>query len=268
MRVIGDLATFVSGAPRLVQAGPDPDIGVRFPINGQYVIPVPPGVSIPVSATSYIPAPGGDADGGDVASQGYAGLLAAYPQFANVYFNPLLTTGNVGELSTAFAFKDPVTTFISTPRFQSGRSGAPAGQMPGHTAILPINSAVTPSRPGLIVSNRIDIGALTLDCDGVQVGTDRFMVWWKLLGHTTTNDVAADTGTFAGLNSPALRLLSEVDQEFAGFTVYLSPDDGATWCPAGLLEPVSFAAKTKQIRIAFVNTTTSKVYLASFGILF
>lgn len=270
MRVIADLASFLSGTPKLVQAGPEPDLGVRIPVNGQYVIPIPPGVTIPVGPTSYTPAPGSDSDGGDVASQGYAGLLAAYPQFGHVYFNPLLTVGNVGELSSTAVFKDPGTANLFTPRFQTGRSAAgPTGQMPGHTALLAANAAVTPTRPGLIVSNLIDIGALTADCDGNLVGTDQFMLYWKLHGFATTEDIASDSGAFpVGTNSPAFRHLIEVDQEFSGFTAYLSPDDGATWCATGLLEPLSFAAKTKKIRVAFVNTTASKVYLSSFGVMF
>lgn len=211
-----------------------------------------------------------ETDGYDLASQGMSRLLAAYPMFGNVYFNPLLTEDHVGELDFTFDFVDPDTGETFKPRLQTGRESPldDSGQYPTHTALLPINTAVSPNRPGLLVSDEIDISAYTLDCDGNPAGTDEFMLWWKLYDHGTTEDVAADFGPLQGVNEPAIRQVLETDPEPTGFSAYISTDGGANWCPVGLLEPVAFCNKTKSIRIAFKNGRLSKSYIASFAVLF
>jgi len=212
----------------------------------------------------------GFVDGYDLASQGMARLLAAYPMFGNVYFNPLLTADHVGELDFNFSFKDPSTGEFFKPRFQTGRESGvdDAGQYPTHTALLAQNEGTLIPRPGLLVTEEIDISAYTLDCDGKSVGTDEFMLWWKLYHFEITHDIASDFGATQGTNSPAIRYVEEMDQEPSGFSAYISIDGGANWCEVGLLEPVSFCEKTKKVLIAFKNTGNVKRYIASFALLF
>lgn len=272
MRIHVDLQSHVvAGNPRIIQVENEPEIGAggQTTVNGKYIIPVPNGLDFPVDNSSYVLS-AGVVDGGDVASQGMARLLASYPQFGNVYFNPLLTPDHVGELDPTFQFRHPTSGEIHTPRYQTGRAtgSIPEGQMPTHTALLPINSTLSTSRPGLLVSNNIDIGPYTLDCDGNEVGADEFLLYWKIYAFEVTHDVAADFGAHAGENTPALRRILEMDQEPSGFSAYISTDEGANWCPVGLLEPVAFCVKSTAVRIAFLNTGTTKVYLASFALLF
>jgi hypothetical protein len=213
---------------------------------------------------------GGNTDGYDLVSQGMARLLANFPMFGNVYFNPLLTDDHVDELDFTFTFYDPDGNTY-TPRLQTGRetsAGADTGQYPTHTALLAANGTVTPARPGLMVSDAINIGPYTLDCDAVEVGTDEFMLWWHLYEFEVTHDIAADFGAQDGLNQPALRYVGEMDQEPAGFSAYISVDGGANWCAVGLLEPISFCVKSKSVLIAFKNTSSSKRYIASYALLF
>ncbi len=209
-------------------------------------------------------------DGNDLASQGMARLLAVYPMFGNVYFNPLLTDDHVGELDFSFSWKDPATGEFFTPRFQTGRESglSDSGQYPTHTALLQQNNSLTPRRPGLIVTTEIDIGPYTLDCGDNEVGTDEFLVWWKLYDFNTDHDIASDFGAQSGLNDPALRRVEEMEQEPPDFSAYISVDSGANWCPVGLLEPVAFCDKTTKVMLAFRNTGNSKIYLASFALLF
>jgi len=269
MRILVDLGSHVAGDPEITQVEKTPPLGAdgATSINGKYIVPVPPGMEFRVDSNDYVLA-GGIVDGGDVASITYAHLLAAYPMFGHVYFNPLLTADHIDELDLTAQFKDNSTvppTYYNT-RAQTGRGTAgpsTPGQMPTHTAILAQNNSVTPARPGILVSDVIDIGPYT-----GGVGADEFMLYWKLYDFTTGEDVNSTFGATAGTNTPAIRQVLEVDQEPSGFSAYISTDGGGNWCEAGLLEPLAFANKTTEIRVSFRNTTTSKIYLATFGVLF
>jgi hypothetical protein len=278
MRILADLLSHTSdpNAPEIIQVQRVPETGSEgaVAINGKFAIPVPLGMDFPVDAADYILDAAGNIDGGDVVSKGYAHLLAMYPQYGNIYFNPLLTSDHVAELvlDQSFWLVDrsytPAANFY--PRFQTGREeGVPDdGQMPTHTAMLGNNNSTDPERPGLIITEPIDIGPYTLDCNDEPVGTDQFMVYWKLYAFDVTDDVAADYGRLAGYNVPAYRMLEETDQEPAGFSVWLTTDDGANWCQVNLLEPVAFCDKTTSVRLAFRNDTSDKIFLASYALLF
>lgn len=265
MRLLVDLASHVAGLPKITQVEKVPDFGVQVPINGKYIIPCVPGAEFPVDVNSYVLDMTGDVDGGDVSSLSFAYLLSQHPQFGRIYFNPLLTAGHVGELDDTFVVYSPWAPGESyTPRFQTGRPGIlDAGQMPTHTAMLPKNDFASPARPGLIVSNEIDISTYT-----GGVGADEFMVYWKYLGFSETDDVRSDYGATQGRNDPAIRSVEEVDQEPTDTGVYLTTDNGTHWCSVGLLEPVAFCEKSTKFRVAFVNGSSAKVFLAHFAVLF
>lgn len=274
MRLLMDLRSHVTTppAPEIIQVQRVPAVGDTTIINGKFVLPMPLDVDFPITSGSYLLDGAGEIDGADVVSTGYAQLLAAYPQFGNVYFNPLLTSDHVAELvlDQSYHFTDrsvtPQVNFF--PRFQTGRENGVAddGQMPTHTALMPLN--VNMSRPGLIITDEIDLSSYTLDCNGDPVGADQFLVYWKLYSFAVSEDVASDYGPLLGVNTPALRTVAEMDQEPSGFTVYITTDDGANWCPVGLLEPIAFCDKTTRVRLAFRSDRSSKVYLAAYALLF
>jgi len=243
MRLLVDLRSHLSDPvqdPQIIQAQTVPELGQggREIVNGKYVIPMPFGVDFPIDENSYILDGAGDIDGGDVVSQGMAHLLAAFPQYENIYFNPLLTSNHVGELveygsaitpGGHFTDKSLTPPAVFLPRFQTGRADSELddGQMPTHTALFPQNSTVTPTRPGLIITEAINIGPHTLDCNDVEVGTDEFMVYWKLFKFEVTHDISAEYGAHAGVNTPALRYIEETDDDPTGFSAYNSTDGGA-----------------------------------------
>ena len=274
MRLLADLRSHVTTppAPEIIQVQRVPAVGDQTISNGKFVLGMPLDVDFPITSASYILNGAGEVDAGSVVSQGFAYLLAAYPQYGNIYFNPLLTSDNVAELvlDQSFHFTDkslvPPKTFY--PRFQTGRENGVAddGQMPTHTALLGANTGLTPTRPGLILTDEIDITDFTLDCNGDPVGADQFLVYWKLYTFTVTEDVATDWPT--PTNTPALRTVRETDQEPVDFTVYITTDGGANWCEVGLLEPVAFCDKTTKVRLAFRNDGPTKVFLANFALLF
>jgi len=260
-------------SPVIVQVDRTPAPSTGIPINGKYLLPTLQGLDFLIDGSSYIL----PLDGGDVSSQSYAHLLATYSMFDWIYFNPLLIAENIDELDPTALFKDaswgdpmgpfypPADPMYFPSRFQTGRGltwGTNPGQMPTHTAVLDMNTTVTPNRPGVMITKEIDISAQT----GPD-GTDEFMVYWQVYSAYTTHDVATDT--CGGINTPAIRYcISDTDQEPSDFTVYLSPDNGIHWCPVGLLEPVAFWNKTTKFRLAFVNRSRTKVYVASFAVLF
>ena len=276
MRLLIDLKSHVTALPLITQVEAEPPTGTTgaTAINGKYVLPIIKGVDFPINLNSYGLNHAGEIDGGDVSSISFAHLLAAYPMFGNIYFNPLLTSDHVAEIDLTATLKEPVPGFdpIYHPtRLQTGRGTGVVdlGQMPTHTALLAQNNGVDPPRPGVMVTMEIDISDYTIDpITGLEVGTDEFMLYWKLYDFTVSDDTAADYGLLTGTNEPAIRRIEEVDQEPDGFSVYLSPDLGDHWCSAGLLEPVAFCDKTKVIKVAFKNTSANKVFIACFAVLF
>jgi hypothetical protein len=270
MRILTDLSSHILGTPLIVQSERTPQGGQagRVNISGKFAIPVVTGVEFPVDSSSYVLDGTGDVDGGDVSSISYSHLLAMYPMFNNVYFNPLLTPGQVDEIDFPFvfndSFSDPPNVHQFSVRVQTGRPvgttiPGPAGQMPTHTALMPVNSTTTPPRPGLLVTKSVDLTPYTVDASGFN----RFVVYWKLYAFDTTHDVS-----YSDVNEPASRFIMEPDQEPAGFSAMLSGDDGATWCQVGLMEPLGLCDKTNSIRLAFSNLSPNKLYLATYAVLF
>lgn len=267
MRVLVDLGSFMNGNPQIVQVERTPVSGAAgvTNINGKFAIPIFKGVDFPVDSTSSVLSgpPPGDVGGRDISSISMAHVLASYPMFGNVYFNPLLTYKHVEEIDLVATWTDktnPADVHVFPTRIQTGRpSGGPlpAGNMPTHTAILPINNHSADPRPGVLVTNEIDLKPYMVD------GAGNFLVYWKLYDFTFTHDVANGP-----TNNPAIRSLVEPDQEPDGFHVYISPDNGLSWCEVGLLEPMGFSNKTKRIRLAFVNRGNNKVFLATYAVLF
>lgn len=284
MRLLVDLRSHLSDpdpSPEIIQVQrvPVEGAGGREAVNGKYILPMPLDIDFPITVDDYILDGSGNIDAESIVTKGYAQLLAKFPQYGNIYFNPLLTSDHVAELVTVTGSSDSKEHFIDRslnpaaifyPRFQTGREEGVSddGQMPTHTALLPVNDTVTPARPGIIISAEIDLGPHTLDCDDNPVGADEFMLFWKIYKFTVTDDIAADVGLEAGKNEPALRLIEETDDEPNGFSAYISTDGGVNWCRAGLMEPMAFCEKTTTVLIAFRNDTAEKLFLASFALMF
>ena len=270
MRVLVDLRSHLAGTPLITQVERGIPLGQagKTNINGRFALPLPRGVDFSIDGSSYVLDGGGDIDGKDVTSIAYAHLLARYPQYKHVYVNPLLTPAQVGQLDFTKQFRDtftnPPNVYLYAPRVQTGRPnvGAPiagdAGCMPTHTALLPLNAHATVPRPGVLVTKEIDVGAYT----GGQ-GADNFLVHWVLHGFTVGDDV-----NHGDTNQPAMRGFYEPDLEPDDFKVYLSTDDGTSWCHTALNDGVGFCDKATKIRLAMVNRSNSKVYVGSYGVLF
>jgi len=252
MRILGNFADL-----KILQVEKTPAVGDPTPFNGKFIIPVPDGAKVEVGPASYI----SPVDGGDVSSLAQAGLLAQYPQYGNIVFNPLLSASDVADLDLSTT--GPGSAIA---RVQTGRGTGPAatGTAPCMTAILSQNAMVTPVRPGCVVTDSIDISAQTSG-----VGADEFMVWWQIYDFSTSHDIRSSYGATSGTNSPAVKSVTETNQEPGDFEVHLSLNDGLAWTQVGRLEPTGFCVKSATLRLAFVNRSTStKRYLAAYSILF
>lgn len=270
MRVIASHST-----DEIVQVETSPNVGDTTGINGRYVIDVPQG-QIPVNSSSYIQ----PVDGNDVSSLAFEELRARHPLFQNVVFNPLLTADDISDLDLSAILDNTANNVLPGPytgtfnvRAQVGRGSAlpTPGMAPNSAAILTPNPATTPPRPGLLITDTIDISAAT-----AGLGAETFLFYWKIHRFSLTEDISSDFGIFNGINQPAIRSIQEIDQEPADFVVAASFDDGATYSPVSRLQSFSVAnacggtppLPVTQIRLAFLNVNPFKIYLANYAILF
>lgn len=252
MRIIGDISSYA-----ILQAEKTPEIGNFRAFNGKISIPVPDQVSLEITTSSYIL----PVDGGDVSSQVNAALLVSYPMYGHAIFNPLLSPGDIADLDLAAVFTptgDATRAFIGR-----GAGPLPTGLMPSSVGVLARNTKVGPARPGLLISDTIDIGPLT-----GGLGADEFLVTWTLYDFETSEDVTSDFGATAGLNTASVRSIAEADPSPSGFEVWLSHDDGVNYILMDRLTPTDFTTFGTLLRIAFRNTGAVKRRIASYSILF
>lgn len=246
-RIVVDLPT-----NDVLQVEKTPDEGVESIFNGRYSLPIPPGSAVEVTSTSTVP---------NLVIECAAALLARFPMYSHISYNFLIDAGDVADFDlTALGPSGEIA------RIQTGRGVGPGvfGQAPCSTAILPQNNYPSgPARPGCVVTDKVDIGPLT-----GGAGADEFMVWWQIYEFDTTHDVRSSFGGTSGRNEPAYRNIIETDQEPAGLTVYISNDDGVTWTACARLEPTDLGVFDTDVRIAFVNTSSDKLYLAAYAFLF
>lgn len=259
----------------IVQTESSPEVGESTAINGRYVIDVPTG-EVDIDATSYVL----PVDGNDVSSLAFEQLRQAFPSFENIVFNPLLEATDLDLLDYSAVLDNTTNQVMAAPytgtfgtRVQAGSntSSPQPGMAPNSLAILPPNSATTPPRPGVLITDTIDISAAT-----GGLGAETFLVYWKVYQFSTSDDILADYGVFLGTNEPAIRSIQEVEQEPSGLVVAISIDDGITFTPVNRLEVFSVGAHCSgtlpgaitNIRLAFTNTSPDKIYLASYALMF
>ena len=242
----------------IIQVAPSPPLGSVTPINGKFVVDIPDGVVPPrvTEASRLIDTSSPDYITGEI----YENLRRAFAGYPHVVYNPLLTSADVGLLDPAATFPfdpgPPAQSWAS--RCQLGRVAAPAGAAPNSVALLPENPYATPPRPGLLITDTIDIGPAT-----GGIGANNFIVYWKVYTMTVTDDVM---NYGAGTNTPAIKNLVEVSQDLVG--VFLSVNDGAGYTPVSRLSPCVTCDPGTLLRLAFVNHNPFKVYLAAYAVLF
>jgi hypothetical protein len=261
MRVV---ATLVGDDILQVENPPNGEFVSR---NGTYMVPMAEGVKVAVDSDSFV-LPSSDPN--SVVARNFAGLLAQFPTYEHVVYNPLIEGSDLDDLDLTGVLNEgsPVTaTHVS--RLQMGRGTVgplPSGNAANSVALLPQNDAPGPGseRPGVLVTDTIDIGPLTGGS-----GASEFAVYWYVFLFSTTEDLRSDFGFYAGQNTPAFRQVAEMDQEPGDLEVFISVNDGANFFPVQRMVPATFCSPGSLIRLAFKNTnSTLKRYLAHYALLF
>jgi hypothetical protein len=181
-----------------------------------------------------------------------------YPMYENAAWNFFLTSSDMAAIDVSSPVPSPVVS--TKPRCQIGRGVGPlpVGAVPNSVAILPRNTGVAPTQPGLLVTDTIDISAIA------PAGTDEVLLWWEIAQVSTSNDNVHSLT----LATPAIKTLTSVAQEPASLDVYVSNDDGATWYQADRLLPVDLVNPGTDLRVAFVNNSSTRVNLLGFAVLY
>lgn len=243
-------ALFEHATNRLVQVTAEPvSPGDSLAVNGKFLIPCPDGAAYDISPSDN---PTG------VAGKAASALLVRYPMYENVSYNFFLDATGMDGIDTANPVPGPAGYTVS--RCMLGRGGAgpaPTGAAVNSVAILPQNNFAASAEPGLLVTATIDISGVA------PAGTDEVLVWWHVAQFSTSQDTVTGTSP-----EPAIRTLTYSNQEPAGLSVYASNDDGATWYSVDRLLPVSLVNPGTDLRIAFVNTGSSRIYLLGFAVLY
>jgi hypothetical protein len=267
MRIYADINRLPNVGPELtsviIQVAPTPPVGsASVPTNGKFYVDIPEGVSPPpILITSQLLGVGPT----DIVPVIYANLLARFPRYSYVRYNTLLISADVDALDLTASFPvapgPPPETYVT--RAQVGRGGfVNAGLAPNSVAVLSQNNTTTPPRPGCLITDTIDISG------DILAGTTDFLVVWKIHEYTVTSDVMAYDGPNVGLNQAAIKQLVEVDQSPVDFEVWLSPNDGGGYSPVRRLIPCVVCDPGTLIRLAFINKSPTKRYLASYAVMY
>jgi hypothetical protein len=262
MRVVATLAD-----NRIVQVEKNPPNGEGVARNGMYMMPIAEGVKVTVDSSSVV-LPTGSPN--SIVARNFAGLLAQFPQFEHILFNPLIEAADVDDLDPAAVLNEgaPVVESYGS-RFQIGRgTGGPLapGNAANSVAVLASNDTAGAGneRPGVLVSDTIDVGPLTSN-----LGATEFAVYWYIYEFETSIDVRSSFGLHAGQNTASVRRALELDQEPDDFEVWFSINDGANFVQVQRLVPVSFCTSGTLARIAFKNLNPlRKRYVAHYALLF
>lgn len=268
MRVVANLSSNAIVGTETEQS-PN-EVSVR---NGQYVLQIPDGVAVNVESSSHILPQ--DATSIPVVAAGE--LLVRFPMYDHVIYNYFLEDTDIAALD--LAGPQPTAGTVtpagpswagvyggsSRPRCQIGRGGGgPLGIAPNSVAILPVNSARAAPTFGALVTALEDITPFNV----LNPGTDDVMMWWEIGTVTNSEDIVHGYGVTVDENTPCLRRLTKIEQEPNDFFVYVSVDNGATWYQANRLEPLDLVVPGVDLRIAFLNTGTRKIFLLGYALLF
>lgn len=256
MRAIADIAT-----DRIVQVTQTPDDNALTTVNGHYIVPIPEGVSVDITPSSYLT----PQDANSIPGLAASGLLARYPMYDFVLFNYFLEAADISAVQYAPGLlpTSPPGFTITKTRYQAGRAVGPdpVGIAPNSMAILPANTYKAASAPGLL-QLYYDLAAY------IPGGAREFLAWWKISKMSVTEDIVSGYGVTAGANDPAIKSYDEYEQEPADLIVMISNDNGATWTEINRLEPLDIGVTDSDMQIAFINTGSDKIYLTAFAVLF
>jgi len=185
-------------------------------------------------------------------------FTSVYAGYTGVVYNPLLSSADDIFDSTA-SFPDPNGALSER---------AIRGDSPNLFGVQALNDsppnnldAVGYSDPGMLITDEIDIGALT---NGI--GTQNVLVWWQAVTKDFTYDKSPIQGLREDVNDPARLIYTEADPSL--LKVYISADNGGSYSELTNLYPHSFNVPETGIRLAFRNDGLQDVYILAYGIMY
>lgn len=249
--------------------------GEFFGANGKFFVPSPPGVPLEVTSSSTLT----PQTSGSVPYQIAQGFLERNPNYDHVIWNFFLEVSDLSQIDTSPGAPTPTSGNVSAgfpptmvgsplgPRSQIGRSlgPAPVGVSPNSIALLSANTKTSgTSQYGSLVFDTRDLTPF----NPLNPGTDEVLVWWRIARAQTSEDIAHGFGVTGGLNTPSIRRLQETQPNFSGFHVYASVDDGVTWYECEYLKPTDLVVAGTDLRLAFINESSEKIFLLGVAVLF
>lgn len=250
---------------KIDQVGPSHPPGSQMVIGGRFAIPLPAGVELPLDGSAHL----FPRDGKDVTTSAFAELARQLPGVSGFYVNPLLSAADVAALDfDGVLVDDSVRPSARLPaRFGSGREPGPEGGMLGCSTFLPgVNSAVSPPRPGLVVTKPIDLRSNLPVCRGKVVYPARVRAYWQLQRLETTLDASSDVGAMRG-EVVGQKVMTELSHHPDGFAAYFSVD-GKSFCKVGLLDPIQPCDRLDRVVLAFRNDSPLRLHLVHYGLFF
>lgn len=207
-------------------------------------------------------------DGSDIPTL-YHGIVASELGYTFFKFNPLMASADLSLLSS-----DPASIPYSganisvSPRFQTGRTGAPAGLAPNSVALMPVNPNT--NAPGAIITDVIDVSA------DYPTGTSAFFFNWKIVRFVTSDDVIQYSGgdntpigvSVAELNANGIYDGEVITTPATPFKVALLAEDGSwvSWLEKGVR--CETCSPMTKFRLGFFNWVGRKAHLISYSVFY
>src|SRR3989344_4444331 len=167
-----------------------PSVGSTTTMNGKYIVEMPSGVGVEVSASSYLTPQDASSLPGLVSTQ----FLERNPGYSTAAFNFFLEDTDIAALDLTAGAPVPTAANVvvgtaptmvvgfNGPRCQVGRGAGPApvGIAPGSVAILPANPNRVAPTYGCLITDTTVVAA-----------TDEVLIWWKISEVATSEDILA-----------------------------------------------------------------------------
>jgi len=178
-------------------------------------------------------------------------FLAQYPSYDYLIYKPLRDSSN--EFDSAQLF--PKSTGHIPSRFRVGSTP--------NVACIPKETSA--GRSGVGITSNTDITALTND----NTGRETFLLYWRIVKKVVSHDVTPVSLTGysqATTNTPSK--MTYVEASDSEYSVYISENNGNTYEKVTRLTPFSFDQKADAVRVAFLNESSTDLYILSYALMF
>ena len=162
--------------------------------------------------------------------------------------------------------RDSSNEFDSTQLFPKSTGHIPSRFRVGTTPnVACIPKETSAGRNGVGITSNTDITALTND----NTGRETFLLYWRIVKKVVSHDVTPVSLTGysqATTNTPSK--MTYVEASDSEYSVYISENNGNTYEKVTRLTPFSFDQKADAVRVAFLNESSTDLYILSYALMF